>query len=239
MSRTLLQLCQDIVGDLGIAGGTLQSTTGSSLNNEQRNIVKWVKRADLLVQNLWVDWRFLWYQDPAVLVTAGSNIATPVIPAWAAGIRSYDRMTMFQNYGTYNARPIPWMDWDQFFPQFVARPTQQALTPSCWSNDPNGVIYLSQKLIAQTNLNLQYWCDGLPMAADQSISRIPIPYDSIIVERAKIIYAERENAAEIFTGSTAEYSDMLDKMQAFCLPNNTAGRRSRNDRTTTPQSYVE
>src|SRR5260370_29184580 len=108
MSRTLIDLCRDIVSDLGIAGGTLQSTSGSSLNNEQKNIIKWIKRADLFVQNLWVDWRFLWYQDPAAICAAGSNLVTPTLPIWAQAVTDYDRTSMWFGYGTATARKIPW-----------------------------------------------------------------------------------------------------------------------------------
>lgn len=238
-SRTLIELCRDVVGDLGIAGGTLQTTVGSSLNNEQRNIVKWVKRADLLIQNLWVDWRFLWYQDPAVMVQAGSNVAIPTVPTWSAGITDIDRTSMYYGYGTPYARSIPFLPYERFKTLYASRPITAAVQPAFFTMDPGGNLLLSNTVVNDTSLTLDYWNTGKAMATDTDVSRIPATFDTIIVERAKILYAERENAAEIFTGSTAEYTDLLDKMQAVCLPDNTAGRRSRNDHTTIPSSYVD
>jgi hypothetical protein len=239
MSRTFLQLCQDVVSDLGIAGGTLGSTIGS-LNQEQVRICNWVARADLYIQNLWADWQFLWYQDNAVTCAAGSNQLITVPPTWSANIQNYDNTSLWINPGLANAQRIRWMPWDKFRAAYKMLPPQSAgLVPVAWSYDPDGNLWLSQNMSQLSSFSLEYWVVGQRMTNDQSVSPIPNNFDSIICERAKIIYAGRENAPEILTSASAEYVDQLDKMQAYCLPNNTAGRTSQNNRTTVPESYVE
>lgn len=239
MSRTLLELCSDVVSDLGVAGGTIQSVIGTSLNNEQRSIVRWVKKADLFVQLLWADWRFLWVQDNAFTVLAGSNIGQPTLPSWAQSVRNYDRTSMFQGYGTGLARSVPFIPWDRMVQIYLSRPLMSAVNPSFWSINPQGQVMFNAPVLTDTIFNVSYHVSAKPMASNTDTSPIPNDFDAIIVERAKIFYAEREAAGEILTGSTAEYTDLLDKMQAYCLPDNIAGRTLQNNPSTTPSAYVE
>lgn len=238
MSRTFLQLCQDVASDLGVSGGILQSTT-SGINQEQQRMCNWVARADLLTQNLWTDWNFLWAQSNNLTVNAGANNLTVTPPSWASNIQSYDLETMWCNPGTSDAQIVPWMDWDEFYTSFVVQPLQSAYVPSVFSVDPSMTIWFAQSMKASTTFAIQYWCVGNRMTTDSATSRIPNNFDDIIVERAKLLYAQRENAPEILTGSSAEYMELLDKMQAYCLPRNRAGRTSKNNASTVPQAYVE
>lgn len=238
MSRTYLQLCQDIVSDLGIAGGTLGSVAGF-LNQEQQRIVGWVARADLFVQQLWTDWKFLWMQDNGITGVAGQDFLTPVLPTNASSIARHDLRSLYSNPGTNIAQGVTWMDWEKFYRVYQVRQKQAQQYPSSFSIDPSGKIWLSSILTANVTFGMQYWMFGKRLAADGDVSLVPTSFDNIICERAKIMYASRENAQEIMVGASAEYTDLLDKMQAFYLPTNLAGRTSRNDRTTIPQSYVE
>lgn len=238
MSRTFLALCQDVVSDLGVAGGILQSTA-SGINQEQARICNWVARADLLIQNLWSDWNFLWVQGSGMQVLAGQNTLTITPPTWAANVQSVNEQTLWYQPATNNAQRIPWMPWEDFYTSFMSQPLQTAACPSSFSVDPTNTIWFSQALTANALFGLQYWVVGKRLSGDTSTSPIPNNFDDLIVERAKILYAQRENAPEILTGSSAEYADLLDKMQAYCLPRNRAGRTSQNNRTTVPPAYVE
>lgn len=238
MSRTYLQLCQDVVSDLGVAGGILQSTA-SGVNQEQQRICNWVARADLLIQNLWTDWKFLWVQANGLQVLAGKNTLAVTPASWAANIQSFNEESLWYEPNTNNAQKVPWMPWDDFYVSFLTQPLLSASCPSAFSVDPTNTIWFSQNLKSNASFSIQYWGVGNRMTTDNATSPIPNNFDDIIVERAKLLYAQRENAPEILTGSTAEYMDLLDKMQAYCLPRNRAGRTSQNNRATTPTAYVE
>jgi hypothetical protein len=238
MSRTYLALCQDIVADLGIAGGILQSTQNLQ-NQEFVRICNWVARSDLYLQNLWTQWNFLWFLDSAITAQATQDFCATSPPAWAANIQTYALETLWINPGTASAQNIPWMPWDKFFKTYQIKQKYTQLIPTFFSVDPSGKIWLSSYVPSLTTFSMEYFLVGNAMKADGSVSPIPNNFDTIIVERAKIIYAARENAQEIMTGATAEYSEQLDKMQAYCLPNNTGGRTLRNDHTTIPVAYVE
>jgi hypothetical protein len=238
MSRSYLALCKDIVADLGIAGGTLQSTQNLT-NQELIRICNWVSRSDLYLQNLWTQWNFLWVQDIAITCAATSNSLLTSPPVWAADIQSYNLESLWINFGLATAQKIPWMEWNQFYKVYLSKPINTQLVPTYFSIDPAGNIWLSHNMPVLTTFAMEYYVVSNRMQLDTDTSPIPNNFDTIITERAKIIYAGRENAQEIMTSASAEYSDQLDKMQGYCLPDNLAGRTLRNDTTTVPQSYVD
>lgn len=233
MSRSFLTLCQAAVSDLGIAGGVLQSTQGLT-SNELIRMCGWVARADIFVQNLWTDWNFLWFLDTGITVGAGLDYFTP-----SKTFNAVDQKSLVLNTGTTTTSYPQWMDWEKFYFTYQTRPKTTSPAPTNWSIDPSGKCWLSHYAQAATPAALQYWLQPAYMTADNSVSPIPNSFDSIIVERAKIFYAERENAPEILTGSTAEYMDLKEKIESSCLPRQGAMRKSNNDYTTAPNGYVE
>lgn len=230
MSRTYLQLCQDAVRDVGMTGGVLTTAVISALTSqEQIRMCGWVAYADLYVQNLWTDWNFLWYLDSALTLPAGSDTITPNRTAQAL-----DREAMVLNYGQNTAYWPAWLDWPTFYRMWQIRPKLTALNPSNWSQDPSGKIWFSHYAQNSVPVALPYWLVPTPLVNNTDISPVPTRFDRIIVERAKILYAEREDAPEILSGSTAEYMDLLDKLQSYALPDGIAARTSRNNSTTIP-----
>lgn len=237
-SRNFLALCSEVVSDLGVAGGSLSTTLVAQLATEQQRIVNWVARADLQVQNLWTDWTFLWYLDKNVTCAANTDFAVLDPPSNAEQVDRLDNDTFYVNYGTSSAMKLTWMDWEKFYNIYQIRPKATGLYPTFYSRDPTGTVWFDRILTQATTFALAYWYTGNAMVNPTDVSPIPYKFDRIIVERAKILYAQRENAPEIMAGSTAEYTDLLDKMQAFYLPNNYMGRTSRNDRTTSPRLQI-
>lgn len=238
MSRTFLELCKDIVADLGVAGGVLQSTQGLT-QQELIRVCGWVARADLYLQNLWTQWNFLWVNDAAVSAQAGTDFCITSPPAWAANIQSYDLDSLWINAGTAAAQRVVHMDWNNFYLMYQVLPKATRAVPNFFSVDPSGKIWLSEFVSANTTFSLSYYVVGKRMQADGDTSPIPANFDTIITERAKIIYAGREDAPEILVSASAEYTEQLDKMQAYCLPGNLGGRTLRSNATIIPEAYVE
>lgn len=234
MSRTFLALCQDVVADLGVVGGVIQAVTGNT-SQELVRIVNWVARADLLIQNLWSDWNFLWVRDS---VTIDANTDTFVVNN---AFNDIDHLSLVLNPNVAGVSPTfpRWMDWNQFAMTWQNKIKTPSASPANWSIDPTGKIWLSHLTLAATPATVAYWKQPVRMVNNQDTSPIPTIFDTIIVERAKLIYAQRENAVEILTGSTAEYTDTLDKLESSYLPSGRAARKSRNDQTTNSDAYVE
>lgn len=235
MSRTYLQLCQDAVRDIGITGGVLTTAVQSQLTSqEQIRMCAWVAYADIYVQSLWTDWNFLWFLDNTISVPIGQDFITPTQTPL-----DLDRENIVLNYQTSTAYTPTWLDWPTFYRMWQIRPKTSALFPTNWSQDPSGKIWLSHLPSAVLPVALPYWRQPTQMVNNSDTSPIPTQFDRIIVERAKILYAEREDAGEILAGSNSEYMDLLDKLQAYALPMGYAARKSRNDRITIPQPHVE
>lgn len=238
MSRTYLQLCQDVVSDLGVVGGVIQSVQGNTSIELQR-IVNWVARADVLVQNMWSDWNFLYYID-SITGNSGDDFVTP-----NKTFDDMDRKSLVLYPDTQSPGPSypQWLDWERFQVMYQNKPKLPMQSPAAFSQDPAGKIWLSHTLqpIAPATtvpMQLAYWLTPTRMVNDGDTSPIPNKFDTIIVERAKILYAQRENAPEILTGSSAEFADLLEKMESSCLPYGRAARKSANDWTTNPDGYV-
>ena len=75
------------------------------------------------------------------------------------------------------------------------------------------------------DLTADYWVKAEHLDADSEISIIPEEYHRIILVRAKMIYAEREDAPEIMAGSSAEFHNLLTNMEADYLPAQADGRQ--------------
>ncbi len=236
MSRSFLALCNAVCSEIGVTGGSMPTAEVINLTlQEQIRISNWVSQADLLIQNLWSDWRFLWYYDQAITLTAGQQTFTPSRVA-----QDIDRRSLYLNPGTSSAYAPQWMPWEQFYRLFIVQPTTGTDMPTNWAIDPSGKCWLSAPTVsANIPASLQYWLLPVPMVNDTDTSPIPNVFDRIIIERAKILYAEREDAAEILAGSSSEYMDLLDKLQAYALPHGIAARKASNNYTTLPVAWVE
>ncbi len=236
MSRSYLALCQAVCSEIGVTGGTMPTAEVVNLTSqEQIRIANWVSQADLLIQNLWSDWKFLWYRDTGILLSSSSqNFLTTKTP------QDIDRTSLYVNPGTSTTLAPQWLPWDVFYRMFIMQPVTASDSPTNWSIDPSGTLWLSAPTITN-NLpaSLQYWLLPKPLVNDTDTSPIPNAFDRIIIERAKILYAEREDAAEILAGSSSEYMDLLDKLQAYALPHGIAARKASNNRTTLPVAWVE
>jgi hypothetical protein len=234
MSRSFLALCQAVASEIGVTGGTMPTAEVINLTSqEQIRLSNWVSQADLMLQNLWSDWTFLWTMDTAIALAAGTQRFATSVPA-----ETIDQTSLYLNSGTSTTYTPAWMDWYGFYRMWVVRPPTPTNTPTNWSRDPSGQLWLSHPPVSPLSASLQYWKTPVPMVNDADTSPIPSTFDRIIIERAKILYAEREDAAEILDGSTSEYMDLLDKLQAYALPNGIAARKARNDHTTLPVAYV-
>jgi len=79
---------------------------------------------------------------------------------------------------------------------------------------------------AATTVSAEYWRTPVVMStilagettADSNTSAIPARFHKIIIARAKMFYAENEDAPEIMVGSLSEFEDLLNQLEADQLP---------------------
>jgi len=100
-------------------------------------------------------------------------------------------------------------------------------TPEVFSVKPDNVIDVYPTPDATTTISVAYWATPTELAANADISAIPPRLHKIITSRAKIYYAENEDAPEILSGALAEFEDLLDKLESDQLPGQKNRRFSR------------
>ena len=90
--------------------------------------------------------------------------------------------------------------------------------PEVYSLKPDNSIDLYPTPSVTSSISNEYWATPTALAADSDISAIPPRFHKIIIARAKMYYAENEDAPEIMAGALAEFEDLLDKLEADQLP---------------------
>lgn len=223
MSRSYLDLCRAFVAELGIQGGTGPSAvTGQS--GELNNVTRWIADADVAIQTLWQDWKFLWSSGPSSQqVLTGADTITTVTDL---GTEIEDGL-VFTVAGR-NYRPT-WMSWEAFRSSFRTNVKSTLARPTHWTVRPDNVIELSHKAAAPIPWTIEYHRRPSRMTSNTQQSPIPTEFDRIILARAALMYAGREDAPEVVTSMAAEYDDLLEKMESAYLPAFRNHTRSRNN----------
>lgn len=208
---TYLQLCQDMARDIGIPGSGPSSVTSTSLSEEENAVVRHIKNADLDIQSRWFDWMFLWKEATMTSSSGTSTLTSPSdIGNWNVDLVVWDK-------GTDNNLQLEYMPWGEYFEMYKMGVSDDN-DPEVFSVKPNNVIDLYPTPISNTSVYAQYWQIPTELAADSDVSAIPARFHRIIIARAKVYYAENEDAPEVLSGSLAEFEDLLDKLESDQLP---------------------
>ena len=91
-------------------------------------------------------------------------------------------------------------------------------SPEIYAIKPDNNLDLYPTPDAIKTISAEYWKTPTEMSVDGSHSAIPSRFRKIIIARAKIYYAENEDATEILEGALTEFEDLLDKLEADQLP---------------------
>lgn len=219
-----LGLCQDLVAELGIEGGSGPSAvTGQT--GQMANVVRWVRDSNDYINGLHIDWRFLWAQLGAgKTLTIGSDaLPLPTAPNY---LNFIDTETVWLDKGTTSARQLRFLPWEDFRRRYEYGVVKQTRKPTLFSVRPNRTLVLDSKADAATSVTYDYWRKGIQLAANSDTPAIPDGFQRLIVVRAMVRYGVREDAPEILSGAAAEYDDLLEKLEAQEWPNNEYVTRS-------------
>jgi len=208
---TYLVLCQDMARDVGIPGTGPSSVDATTLSEEETSVVRYISQADQDIQSRWFDWDFLWAQ---VDITASSGAATLVSPT-TLGNWKLDSVVWDKASEDYQI--LEYMEWNEYRDSYKYG-TIDSDIPEVFSVRPDNVIDLYPTPNSSTAVSTEYWTIPTVLSSDGDISAIPPRFHKIIIARAKMYYAENEDAPEIMAGALAEFEDLLDKLEADQLP---------------------
>lgn len=234
MAADYLKLCKLFVSELGIAGGSGPSKVEGQ-TGELLNVVRWVATADVQVQGLWNDWDFLWAEEDQTLAADAREIDPP--SANDKKINLLDRQSLVFRPGETDHFHPQFLEWRTFRQRYEFNKRRTVKNPTHWTITPGGKMLLSHKMKESTPIHYEFWRKPVMMVKGKDTSLIPNDsvsedgddYPRIILLRAKLIYAEREDAPEIQAGALAEYADLLEKMESRHLPWMDGSRKAVND----------
>jgi hypothetical protein len=211
-----LELCQTVRQEVGVSG-TGPSTVVTQ-EGQLKVIIDFVAEADYQIQTLWNDWGFLWSQYSSTL-SAGTRAPALQKPTDFA---NWDLRSFYLDYTSDNAVNLEPLDYTQWRSDF-RQGTATNATPTYVIVQPDDNVIVDPPPDTSYTITADYWRVPTRMTANADISPIPVHYHRIIVARAKTMWAEREEAPEILLSASAEYADLLDKLESQSLP----GQRGR------------
>lgn len=199
------ELVSTLAREAGVSGGGSISTVASP-TGETARLVAWVRQADLDLQKLWIDWKFLW-QSFGIVTEAGRP--------------DYDA-------------PLEWHWWDVDKARLDGQPMKQAIVEyELWDGYegeqpgkphrivimPNGSLKMLPTPDGIYNLSIPFYRKPVAMNKDTDISVIPEPFHDAIWMRALLKYAYYESAPEVVERVKTEYADLVGALESHQLPN--------------------
>lgn len=206
---TYLQLCQNMSREVGIPGSGPSSVTPTA--EEEVDIVRQIKDADLDVQIKWFNWNYLWSEHTTNTVSGTSTISSPTdIMQWNIDSVVYDPSS--DNY-----QPLVFVEWKEYRDNYKFGVVESG-TPEVFTVKPDNVIDVYPTPDSATSIKAEYWQTPTELSADSDVSAIPARFHRIIICRAKIFYGEQNDAPEVLSSAIAEFTDLLGKLEADQLP---------------------
>jgi len=216
-----LELCQAYRAELGIPGSGPTTVVGQT--GELGALVADVVRAEVDIKRRWQDWDFMWSAFTSNTVI-GSRTPSTSQPT-DLGVWDVSTFALSQESADYIE--LDYLPYKEFRQQIVAAATVTG-TADIVTFDPTGDILLDPQPDAVLPFYGEYWRRADEMTADIEISRIPVAFHRLIIVRAKIHYAEREDAPELTAGAMAEFEDLLRQLESHSLPGHASSRQYQN-----------
>lgn len=216
VARTYLQLCQDLYREVGAAGGTptqaIPSTVG--VTGEILRLVNYVHDAELEIQNLWVDWK--WLRKTLTFYTGTKNqtgiftTQNGAVSALPTDLAEWDWNSFFilQPSNTF-FQPLPSAEWQE---------VRREVFDTVDFNIPSRVIVMPDNTLRFDLIPDQsYQCTAeyrsvpYDLKLDGDVSNIPARFaNRLIIEWARLKYGLFESAPEQVTHAKLAIYGTLD-----------------------------
>ena len=221
---TYLELSQALARESGTISGT-NPTTVTSQTGRLLKIVNWIDQANVAIQNLHADWR--WMQKTfSGDTSSGSGQYTPA--SWSiTDLRDWlrdNRVTGYQPHTIYLTADgvagegalleITWQQWRTTY----GRGSQTNNFPSQYAISPAGEFSLGPIPDDIYTVNGEYRQAAVRLTADGDIPAMPAAFHEIIVWRALMMLAEFDEAAEQRAAAILKYNEMPESLGRNQLP---------------------
>lgn len=216
VAKTFLQLVQDLYREVGAAGGTpttaIPTTVG--VTGEILRLVNYVHDAELEIQNLWVDWK--WLRKTLTFYTGANNqtgiftTQNGAISALPADLAEWDWESFFiLPPGNTSFQPLPTREWQE---------VRREVFDTVDFRQPYRVIVMPDNTLRFDNIPDQsYQCTAeyravpYDLKVDADVSNIPARFaNRLIIEWARMKYGMFESAPEQVTHAKLNIYGTLD-----------------------------
>jgi len=217
VAKTYLQLCQDLYREVGAAGGTptqaIPTTVG--VTGEILRLVNYIHDAELDIQNIWVDWK--WLRKTLTFYTGVQNqtgiftTSGGAISAFPTDLAEWDwKSFMIYPVGSTSSQPLKTTEWQE---------VRNQVFNTISFNQPWQVIVMPDNTFRFDNIPdqvYQCFCEyrAVPydLKNDADVSNIPARFGNrLIVEWARMKYGMFENAAEQTANAKMQIYGTLDE----------------------------
>jgi len=208
MSSTFLELCQLMRQECGVGGSGPSAVTGQT--GMLAKLVSWVAAADMDICTKYLDWGFLHSEHSVPTVAGTKDVSAP------SDFGMWDEESFYLNRTTdqyQKLTPVDYFEWRDAYRNGVktnAKPTMVIIKP-------NKDLILEPPPDIEYTLTADYYKTATKMTANTSVSLIPTKFDRLIIARAKMWYAEHENAPEVMQGAVVEYKELMGRLESLYL----------------------
>ena len=226
---SFLVLCQDMARDVGIPGTGPSTTVTTTLSEEESSVIRYINQADQDIQSRWFDWDFLWSEASITAISGTSTLSSSNtgFPGTSTigplGNWKLDSIVWDKSSDSYQI--LEYVEWNEYRENYKYG-TVDSDVPEVFTIKPDGNLDLYPTPNSATVVSAEYWRTPVVMStvispatnAVDNVSAIPARFHKIIIARAKMYYAENEDAPEIAAGSVVEFEDLLNSLEADQLP---------------------
>ena len=215
---TYLQLLQDLHRECGAAGTSPSSVL--NLTGEVARLAGYIRQANMDIQNLWLNWKFLWRQDSRDLTPDNNTLAAP--SDMGDGLWDMDTFKITPDGDTV-AQPLLAAEYEDVKAEDVD--TSEG-TPWRAVVMPDGSLRFEGTPDAADTFTADYFRepDTTELAENSDEPSIPARFHQAIIGKALMKYAEYEGAEEIMTKGQGIYAEYLARLENSQLPNQRKAR---------------
>lgn len=237
--RSFLQLVGDLFREVGAAGAAPTSTANQT--GEALRLVNWIHDAELDIQNLWADWK--WLRKTITCYTGLSGDQTGIYTTQGGAVSAFPLDLSEWDYKSFQMYPLG-STLPQQLQSFEWQEVRDEIFDTTDFNMPWRVIVMPDNtfrfdLIPDQSYKtyLEYRAVPYDLKNDADVSSIPARFaNRIIVEMARLKYGLFESAPEQVTHAKTELYGELDdngvkttqgliaQLEADQLPNNKNAR---------------
>lgn len=219
-----IELVQRLVREAGMPRPGPTNVTGST-NAEWQNAIDWIADADLQIQLMKDQWRFMWAEFEFQTVAGQASYTQAQVlnnlPAGteAQSFDSYSGRYFLTAQGQNIEQYMTWREWDNFRDIWLFGPNRTAQgQPQEWTFSPDRKVYLAQVPNNIYTVRGQVFRQPLRMNADTDVPRYPARYHMLAVWWALVNYAGLEQDGAVYQHALNMQALLLGPMLRTELP---------------------